>query len=421
MQHSKKKLDLKLFDIENLFYNPVSNLPTRIALDYHEKNKEFKSVIYVKLQELKKIEIFIDEATYKEVLFEYIKTLKEICQSYGLELYHIGKDTFAITYTKELQRIGEISQEIFVAASKTKKDADNGVLSQIYCVIGYSTVQNKLCEGAYFALKKGLEKQEPITEFKEETTLNRIEFYEQVTVSKLIAQSLKNKTVVPFFQPIYNKDGKIEKYETLMRIKRGDDIISPGVFLPIAKKINKYKDLEKELIDQAFKLVSEKKINISVNLSVSDVISAEMRSFILDEILKYNIGQYIIFEIVEDEDITKAEAMLDFVKKAKSYGIRIAIDDFGSGFSNFTHIVKMNPDYLKIDGSIIKDVVSNSKSQAMLKAIVNFASELGLKTIAEFIHNEETYNYCKEHGVDSFQGFYLGEPKPITSTCSSIA
>jgi len=54
MQHSKKKLDLKLFDIENLFYNPVSNLPTRIALDYHEKNKEFKSVIYVKLQELKK-------------------------------------------------------------------------------------------------------------------------------------------------------------------------------------------------------------------------------------------------------------------------------------------------------------------------------------------------------------------------------
>ena len=136
MQQHRKKLDLKLFDIENLFYNQTTNLPTRIALDYHEKNKEFKSVIYVKLQELKKIEIFIDEATYKEVLFEYIKTLKEICQSYGLELYHIGKDTFAITYTKELQRIGEISQEIFVAASKTKKDADNGVLSQIYCVIG---------------------------------------------------------------------------------------------------------------------------------------------------------------------------------------------------------------------------------------------------------------------------------------------
>ena len=224
MQQHRKKLDLKLFDIENLFYNQTTNLPTRIALDYHEKNKEFKSVIYVKLQELKKIEIFIDEATYKEVLFEYIKALKDICQNYGLELYHIGKDTFAVTCAKELQRIGEIAKERFVVATKTKKDADNGMLSQIYCVIGYSTVQNKLSEGAYFALKKGLEKQEPITEFKEDTTLNRIEFYEQVTVSKLIAQSLKNKTVVPFFQPIYNKDGKIEKYETLMRIKRGDDI-----------------------------------------------------------------------------------------------------------------------------------------------------------------------------------------------------
>ena len=140
----------------------------------------------------------------------------------------------------------------------------------------------------------------------------------------------------------------------------------------------------------------------------------------LDQRFPVQDRQYLFAKFNVDEmreDITKAEAMLDFVKKAKSYGIRIAIDDFGSGFSNFTHIVKMNPDYLKIDGSIIKDVVSNSKSQAMLKAIVNFASELGLKTIAEFIHNEETYNYCKEHGVDSFQGFYLGEPKPIAG-CS---
>lgn len=410
---SKKKINLNSSDIDSLFYDSCTNLPTRVALEYHEKNNEFKSVIYVKLQELKKIQIFIDDATYKEVIFEYIKVFKSICQSYGLELYHIGKDTFAITFEKELQRIGEIALEIFVAANNTKKESTNGLLSQVYCIIGYSTVQSKLSEGAYYALKKGLERKEAITEFKEETTLNRIEFYEQVTVSKLIAESLKSKNVVPFFQPIYDKDGKIRKYETLMRIKRGNDIITPGVFLPIAKKINKYKDLEKELIDQAFKLVAERKINVSVNLSVSDVVSSEMRNFILEEIQKYDIGKYIIFEIVEDEDITQADAMLDFVKKAKAYGIRIAIDDFGSGFSNFTHILKMNPDYLKIDGSIIKDIVSDERSQAMLKAIVNFASELKLKTIAEFIHNKETYDYCRNNGVDEFQGFFLSEPKTM--------
>ena len=144
-----------------------------------------------------------------------------------------------------------------------------------------------------------------------------------------------------------------------MRIKNGDQIIPPGDFLPIAKRINKYKELEKELIDQAFKMVAEKKINISVNLSVSDVTSNEMRNFILDEITKYDIGKYIIFEIVEDEDITQAEAIIDFVRRAKSYGIKIAIDDFGSGFSNFTNILKMNPDYLKIDGSIIQDVFND--------------------------------------------------------------
>ena len=408
------KLDLKLYNIENLFYDTCTGLPTRIALEYHERNREFKSVIYVKMQELKKIEIYIDRNTYKEAIFKYIKVLKDICQNYGLELYHIGKDTFAITYPKELQRISEIANEIFLAASEAKKDPSNLFLSQVYCVIGYSTVQSKLSEGAYIALKKGIETQENITEFRENTTLNRMEFYRQANVGKLIADSIKEKNIIPFFQPIYNKDGKIEKYETLMRIKRDDQFILPSTFLPVAKKINRYKELERELIDQAFKMVAEKKINISVNLSVSDVTSNEMRNFILDEITKYDIGKYIIFEIVEDEDITQVEAIIDFVKKAKSYGIKIAIDDFGSGFSNFTHILKMNPDYLKIDGSIIKDVVYDKKSQAMLKAIINFAAELGLKTIAEFIHNEETYKYCKENGVDEFQGYYLSEPKLMT-------
>ena len=405
------KLDLKLYDIENLFYDSCTGLPTRIALEYQERNREFKSVIYIKIQELKKIELYIDRATYKEAILKYIKVLQDICQNYGLELYHIGKDTFAVTYTRELQRIAEISQEILLAASSVKKDSPNGILNQIYCVIGYSTVQTKLSEGAYLALKKGIETQEDITEFKENTTLNKLEFFRQAHVSELISKSLKNKSIVPFFQPIFNKNGSIEKYETLMRIKNGDQIIPPGDFLPIAKRINKYKELEKELIDQAFKMVAEKKINISVNLSVSDVTSNEMRNFILDEITKYDIGKYIIFEIVEDEDITQAEAIIDFVRRAKSYGIKIAIDDFGSGFSNFTHILKMNPDYLKIDGSIIQDVVHDEKSQAMLKAIVNFASELRLKTIAEFIHNKETYEYCKDNGVDEFQGFYLSEPK----------
>jgi diguanylate cyclase/phosphodiesterase len=91
-------------------------------------------------------------------------------------------------------------------------------------------------------------------------------------------------------------------------------------------------------------------------------------------------------------------------------GAMIAIDDFGSGYSNFSYIIKIKPDYVKIDGSIIKDIDINKDSYAIASAIVAFAKDLGIKTIAEYVHSKEIFNVCKEIGIDEFQGFYLGLP-----------
>ena len=91
-------------------------------------------------------------------------------------------------------------------------------------------------------------------------------------------------------------------------------------------------------------------------------------------------------------------------------GVRIAIDDFGSGYSNFSHLIQLNPDYIKIDGSLIKDLAIDNKSFTITKSIVNFAKDMNIKTVAEYIHNIDVYEKAKSLEIDGFQGFYFGEP-----------
>ena len=140
------------------------------------------------------------------------------------------------------------------------------------------------------------------------------------------------------------------------------------------------------------------------------MIDGDVSALVLNLLNKHNVAGRIVFEIVEDEELKSAERVSVFIERAKSMGAMIAIDDFGSGYSNFSYIIKIKPDYVKIDGSIIKDIDINKDSYAIASAIVAFAKDLGIKTIAEYVHSKEIFNVCKEIGIDEFQGFYLGIP-----------
>ncbi len=107
------------------------------------------------------------------------------------------------------------------------------------------------------------------------------------------------------------------------------------------------------------------------------------------------------------------EEILNFVKIVKSYGCNIAIDDFGSGYSNFAHILNLKIDLLKLDASLIKDIDSNKSALVTIKAIDSFAKTLGIKTCAEFIHSKEVYETLKELKIDFMQGYYFAEPIPL--------
>lgn len=238
------------------------------------------------------------------------------------------------------------------------------------------------------------------------------EYQHNVTMNRTLKDALAKDLVVPFFQPIINvQTGEIEKYETLMRIKKEDDsFYLPFEFLQVAKHSKIYSKLSMSLIQKAFETFQISSNGFSINLSYLDMTNIVTTTFILEKLEEFNVGPWVIFEILESDGIENYDAVLSFIEKVKSYGAKIAIDDFGAGYSNFERLTELRVDYIKIDGSLIKNIDKNEEMRIIAKTIVSFARELHIKTIAEFVHSPEVLECVKEIGIDYAQGFFIGKP-----------
>ena len=226
-----------------------------------------------------------------------------------------------------------------------------------------------------------------------------------------IKKALENNDIIPYYQAIYNlQTNKIEKYEALMRLNDGGKIMSPFFFLDIAKKSGQYLQLTKKIIDSSFEYFKDKEFEFSVNFTFEDIANEEVSNYVLEKIKEYDIGRKIVFEIVESEEIDDFELIDGFFHKIRDLGCKIAIDDFGSGYSNFEYLIKLDADYIKIDGSLIKDVLVSKGNENIITMIINFAKDQGFKTIAEFVSSKEILEKVKYLGVDYVQGYYIHEP-----------
>lgn len=229
-----------------------------------------------------------------------------------------------------------------------------------------------------------------------------------------LKKAFESDSIIPYYQAIYNlKTDKIEKYEALVRLIDEEGIaISPYYFLDIAKKSKQYLKLTKQVVKKSFEYFKDKEYEFSINLTFEDIKSKNISSFVIEMLKEYNIASRVVFEIVESEGIEDFTQVNNFIDTVRALGCKIAIDDFGSGYSNFEYLIKLNADYIKIDGSLIKDILVNKNNQEIVITIVDFAKRQGFKTIAEFVSNKDIFNKVKELGIDYVQGYYISEPKP---------
>ena len=181
--------------------------------------------------------------------------------------------------------------------------------------------------------------------------------------------------------------------------------------MDVAKKSRYYLEITKRVIDKVIEKIIEKNISISVNITLEDIEDKDMRQYIFDKLNLIEDKSKITFEIVENEDVKENEIVKEFLKKIKNMGAMIYIDDFGSGYANFDYLIKLAPNGVKIDGTLIKNIINDKSSQIIVKTIVSFAKEMNIKTIAEFVENKEIFEMLKNIGIDYYQGYYFSPPK----------
>ena len=407
--------------IEEQFIDELTLLPNRQKLLKDLKNKKKQKIAMININSFRDINNFYGFEAGDLVLKKFSQILLDkISTNINLDLYRVANDVFAIcTKNKEnLEDIRKICTNIIEHISLNPILINN---NSFYLSISIgvarnckdSAVQNNLLSKAEYALRMAKKRDISILFLDE-----NIELYNKLKENKKLIEELKNALIsnnlLIYGQKLINNISKKEKYEILMRVKLEDgSILTPYSFLKEAKKAKLYLGMTRMLVKKACEYFKGKDIDFNLNLTLEDIKDQYTMDFIVNAMEKTNTAKQITFEIVESEGIESFTEVSNFIKKAKKLGCKIAIDDFGTGYSNFEYIIKLDVDYIKIDGSLIKNINTDNNLYLTVQTIVGFAKALKIKTVAEFVHNEDVLNCVQILDIDYSQGFFIDEPKEL--------
>ena len=229
-----------------------------------------------------------------------------------------------------------------------------------------------------------------------------------------LQKAIDEDRVTLFVQPIVDARTLIaEKYECLVRIIEEDgSILTPYHFLDVAKHSKQYEELSKVIITKAFEMIkSYPGMTFSINLTIQDILNEEICELIFERLAAVGSEKQVVFELVESEGIENFTEVNRFIKEIKKMGAQLAIDDFGTGYSNFEYLLRLDADIIKIDGSLIRNIVASSDIEEIVKLIVAFAQSQKMETVAEFVSSEEILEKVRSIGIDQVQGYHVGMPR----------
>ena len=414
-----------LRQLQNLYTDSLTGLPNRERLLADLKKSHTASLILLNIDSFKEINDFYGHSCGDHVIISLAHALQEKLDTNpdwrGARLYRMPADELAIwlpghhnaeQLTPALEQllafIGELQvrwedQPLTLNASLGVACSQQGNAADLS--------GEQLLHGANIALELARLNLESFVFYDASQRVR--EGYEQNLIgANRLRAALDSGRIVAFYQPILNlATGQIDKYECLVRMldEQGEPI-SPIHFLDLAKKIRLYRTLTRRMVDLALERFEGQPWSFSLNLSCEDLLDPELSDHILDSIASRGMGKQVIFEILESEGIENYSAVRQFIDRAKAQGCRIAIDDFGTGYSNFEHLLRLDVDLIKIDGSLIRQLDSNPTALTLCRGIVQFAQELSMQTVAEFVHNPAVLNQVRALGIQHAQGAAIGMP-----------
>ena len=396
--------------LEQFYHDTLTNLPNRNQLKEDLQTQTIHAIALVNIDDFKEINDFFGIKAGDDILFQFAEFLSH----YHLT-YRLSGDEFALLYDDSFS-LEAIIKHLEILILKIEEESfiiDEQTIS-IRPSIGLAYGQHANLISADIAMHQAKEKKIPISLFTEEEQI-KTNFENNIKMANTIKYAIANDNVLCHYQPLATfSTNAITKYESLVRLETKDHkIIYPNDFLKLSQKTKHYPEITRSVVKQSCEMFANRSENFSINLSISDITNSSTVNFIINTLHTTQTAHKVIFEILESEGIENFDIVSNFIEQVKTMGAKIAIDDFGTGYSSFENILKLNIDFIKIDGSLIKNIDTEVKHAIVVETIIDFAKKIGVETVAEYVCSEAVYDKCKELGIDYAQGFYIGKPAKL--------
>ena len=402
-------------ELKDLYIDNLTRLPNRNKLKKDLENTDEGLMAMINIDKFSTINDLFGETNGDRILVEFSDSLKKYFSKEEFILYRIEADKFLVIsrdFNKDIEDFYALCKKFEDYIEEDPIYIDEHEID-LNITIGIAKSEtNDAYKYVQRVISYARRKFEPILIYNDSFNIQQ-SFEENIKWIKKIKNGVKNDNFKGYFQPIVNTQTKeIYKYEALIRyIEEDGTVVSPFFFLEIAKKAKLYPNIIKIMIKEAFNLIKNKNKRVAVNISFEDIASKTTMSYIY-KIIEDNkeFAHLLEFEILESEEISDFSEVFKFIEKVRAYNCNVGVDDFGAGYSNFNMLINLKISFVKIDGSLIKELDSSENQRIIVKTITEFSKKFGFKTVAEFVSNEKIYNQVKEIGVDYCQGYHFYTP-----------
>ena len=390
--------------------------------------------IYLTIVNFANLRLFYKAETTNEILRSFARTLAMCIESNEIEakIFRIQSDEFCLFYEgSNITRDVEIINKYFTDKVFNLHTTEGFASAPLNVTIGVSERAdvaggaNRVFQ-AVMAMYEAQGKNEHVGFYSRPNVIEEKYLQNQIMINT-IQNAIKKNQVFVLVQPIFditrrdmsgNTYGTNDSdhvplvYEILIRlIDRSGKTRCPGEFIDIAKQTSLYIPLTRVVIDEAFRLLDRfAGTKFSINLSYFDIANEGIKELLARKLASSPNASNLFIEILESEEFDDYESLRSFIAVAKNYGCTIAIDDFGSGYSNYYRILTLDVDYIKIDGALIKNIANDKNSRAIVETIAGFAKKQGYELIAEYVENHEISMILEEMGIRYMQGYFYSKP-----------
>ncbi len=341
----------------------------------------------------------------RNIIEELSKSIQDFGFVWDDKVFRVGVSIGLVTITANNQNVDGIMEAADAACHGAKESGWNNI--RVYESDDSELVQHR-------------QQRQWLSQINLALTENRFRLYSQSIVSLNNTDATKESAHTSSAQ---------KHYEILLRmIDENGKVVSPMAFIPTAERYKLMPAIDRWVISTLFTMLEahfqKNSINVldlqsnlshyAVNLSGASINETGFIEFLREQFAIHRIPpQIICFEITETVAISNLNTARQLMQEFKGMGCQFALDDFGSGMSSFTYLKTLPVDYLKIDGSFVKDVVTDSVAEAIVGSINSIAQEMGLQTIAEFVASEAILAKISALGINYAQGYSIDKPSQL--------